>query len=70
MSFLEADYGEFEDVGQIDVTVKKEDVSAGLLVFDVTAFSFDDFYSNGFVPSGEFQAKALPSPAQCKPSCN
>ena len=70
VSFSEADYAELEDVGQIKVTVMKEDISSGPLAFNVTPFTYDDFYSAGLVASAEFQAKALPSAAQCKPSRN
>ena len=70
MSFSQSDYAEFEDVGQINVTVTKEDTSSGPLAFNLTPFTYDDFYSGGLVPSAEFRAKALPSAAQCKPSCN
>ena len=73
MSFSEADYAELEDVGRIKVTVTKEDISSGPLAFNITPFSYDDFYSGGLVASAEFQAKALltmPSAAQCKSSCN
>ena len=71
MSFSEADYVEFEDVGQIKVTVMKEDISSEPLAFNVTPFTYDDFYSAGLVPSAGFPARAsLSSAAQCKPSCN
>ena len=66
VSFSEAEYSEFEDVGRVCVTVMKEGVSSGMLTFTITSLSYNAFNSSGFVASAELQAKTLPSAAQCK----
>ena len=66
MSISEADFAESEDLGKVTVTVVKEGSSSGILAFTLTSFTYDEFFSRGFVLDSDLRSKSLPDPAESK----